>query len=246
MKHRYQTFVRSGNPPMRVVLTHRNAVWLDLTDPDAYNNSIFSKNRKTGTEPAMTHIQGTHHMNNVYAVISDIHGDSKCLSSALKTLESYDISFYLLLGDLINHGPRNGLSREYNPLGIPELLNPLRHDSEVDQKLCEFPLTAPVNTLIIGGHRAVMTHGHIWKPADTEKLALSRNDIFMSGHTHMPVLERNSRGVIIFNPGSLTFPKGPNGIHTMGIIDEKSGTVSLLDISGKKLNTVSFLEQDSF
>ena len=91
-------------------------------------------------------------------VVSDIHGDSKCLSSALKTLESYDISFYLLLGDLINHGPRNGLSREYNPLGIPELLNPLRHkiiavrgncDSEVDQKLCEFPLTAPVNTLII-------------------------------------------------------------------------------------------------
>ena len=189
--------------------------------------------------------------NNVYAVISDIHGDSACLSAALKALESYRISFYLLLGDLINHGPRNGLSQEYHPLGIPELLNPLKHkiiavkgncDSEVDQKLCEFPLTSPVNTLVIGRHRAVMTHGHLWKPADTEKLGLTRNDIFMSGHTHVPILERNSHGVIIFNPGSLTFPKGPDGIHTMGIINENSGTVALLDISGKTLNSLSFLE----
>ena len=189
--------------------------------------------------------------NNVYAVISDIHGDSACLSAALKALESYRISFYLLLGDLINHGPRNGLSQEYHPLGIPELLNPLKHkiiavkgncDSEVDQKLCEFPLTSPVNTLVIGRHRAVMTHGHLWKPADTEKLGLTRNDIFMCGHTHVPILERNSHGVIIFNPGSLTFPKRPNGIHTMGIINENSGTVALLDISGKTLNSLSFLE----
>ena len=189
--------------------------------------------------------------NNVYAVISDIHGDSACLSAALKALESYRISFYLLLGDLINHGPRNGLSQEYHPLGIPELLNPLKHkiiavkgncDSEVDQKLCEFPLTSPVNTLVIGRHRAVMTHGHLWKPTDTEKLGLTRNDIFMSGHTHVPILERNSHGVIIFNPGSLTFPKGPDGIHTMGIINENSGTVALLDISGKTLNSLSFLE----
>jgi putative phosphoesterase len=186
-----------------------------------------------------------------YAVISDIHGDSSYLKIALNTLQSSGISFYLLLGDLINHGPRNGLSREYNPMEIPDLLNPLRHeiiavkgncDSEVDQKLLEFPLTSPVNTLIIAGQKAAMSHGHIWKPAHAENLGLRKNDIFMSGHTHAAVLERNSAGIIIFNPGSLTFPKGSRPDHTMGIIDEEAGTVTLTDIFGKTLSSLKILE----
>ena len=56
------------------------------------------------------------------------------------------------------------------------------------------------------------------------------------------VLERSSVGIIIFNPGSLTFPKGPYPEHTMGIIDEDAGTVMLTDIFGKTLSSLKIRE----
>ncbi|CFV24931.1 phosphodiesterase yfcE [Yersinia enterocolitica] len=82
---------------------------------------------------------------------SDLHGS---LPATKKTLEIFDRSgaqWLVLLGDLLNHGPRNALPTDYQPAAVAECLNPYKNqiiavrgncDSEVDQMLLQFPIMA--------------------------------------------------------------------------------------------------------
>ncbi len=180
-----------------------------------------------------------------YAVISDIHGNATNLAKALTISDQHHADFILVLGDLLNHGPRNGVPTAYDPMQVGALLNARKQqiiavrgncDSEVDSMVVEIPITSVCNTLVINKHRCFMTHGHKYKPTDYAKLALMAGDMFLSGHTHISVLERNDDGVIIFNPGSITFPKG-NGIKSMGIITEKR--IQLVDLDGSVLKELA-------
>ncbi len=58
----------------------------------------------------------------------------------------------IILGDVLNHGPRNALPEGYAPGKVAERLNSVAErivavrgncDSEVDQMLLRFPMTAP-------------------------------------------------------------------------------------------------------
>ncbi len=178
----------------------------------------------------------------VFTIISDIHGDPFFLNQALKIAEKEKTDFYILLGDLLNHGPRNGISDNYNPMEVPNILNGIRSkitavrgncDSEVDQKLCLFPLSKPAATIFINKHRAILTHGHILTENDCENLALGKDDFFMSGHTHKAILKRNKNGTIIFNPGSITFPKSEE--RSIGVINEEEGYIKLLSLNNECL-----------
>ena len=42
-----------------------------------------------------------------FAIISDIHGCLPALEQTLSHLQDFKPDYYLLLGDLLNHGPRN-------------------------------------------------------------------------------------------------------------------------------------------
>ena len=57
----------------------------------------------------------------------------------------------MLLGDILYHGPRNDLPKEYAPKEVIAMLNPLKNqiyavrgncDTEVDQMVLEFPILA--------------------------------------------------------------------------------------------------------
>lgn len=149
----------------------------------------------------------------VLAIISDIHGCATSLEACLKHIEPLQPVQYLLLGDVLNHGPRNPVPAGYAPARVAEWLNERRGkiiavrgncDSEVDQMMLQFPCLAPYNFLLNGSQRVCMTHGHLY-PLD--QLALQPGDLVLSGHTHLAGFSEPLPGVLAFNPGSITFPR---------------------------------------
>ena len=147
-------------------------------------------------------------------IASDIHG---CLSATQKIIEQFRSGRYdylVLLGDILNHGPRNPLPEQYDPTGVTELLNQFADrviavrgncDSEVDQTLLKFPLLAEYNQLLVAGKRLFLCHGHTYAPDNLPPL--QEGDIFCFGHFHTPQLE-SSDGIWLLNPGSASMPRG--------------------------------------
>lgn len=147
------------------------------------------------------------------AIISDIHGCFPALQQTLQHAQQYDPDYYLLLGDVLNHGPRNPVPEGYAPPLVAEALNVLREkiiavrgncDSEVDQMLLQFPCLAPHNQLLLDGRRWFVTHGHLY---ETDELPLTAGDVLLSGHTHVAGIEQDKKGICRINPGSITFPR---------------------------------------
>ncbi|MBR6765540.1 MAG: phosphodiesterase, partial [Clostridia bacterium] len=80
---------------------------------------------------------------------SDIHGSVYYAERVLEAFKNEQADKLILLGDLLYHGPRNPLTRDYQPMKVAELLNENKHnilavrgncDSEVDQMVLEFPV----------------------------------------------------------------------------------------------------------
>lgn len=148
-----------------------------------------------------------------FAIISDIHGCFPALQKTLHHAQQFSPNYYLLLGDILNHGPRNPVPEGYAPPLVAEALNALREqiiavrgncDSEVDQMLLQFPCLAPHNQLLVDARRWFMTHGHLY---DAATLPLVAGDVLLSGHTHVAGIEPNANGIYHINPGSITFPR---------------------------------------
>ena len=83
------------------------------------------------------------------AFISDIHGVPSALSAALKVIDTLGYDKLVLLGDLLYHGPRNGVPDFYDPVRVAAILNERKEniiavrgncDAEVDQMMVEFPV----------------------------------------------------------------------------------------------------------
>ncbi|CAM4013934.1 phosphodiesterase [Vibrio neonatus] len=172
---------------------------------------------------------------------SDLHG---CLASTKKVVEAYLASgaeHFILLGDVLNHGPRNPVPEAYAPAQVAELLNNYKDniiavrgncDSEVDQMLLEFPLMSDFAMVLLeSGQRLFLTHGHLY---NQNKLPpLKSGDVLAHGHTHLPVAQSMGE-YILFNPGSSTIPKGGN-VASYGLLE---GTeLSVLSFTGEVLAT---------
>jgi putative phosphoesterase len=147
-------------------------------------------------------------------VISDLHGAKASLEQALSAFKAEGADSLFILGDYINHGPRNPIPADYEPSKLGPCLNAHKEkivavrgncDSEVDQMILEFPMLSDYAVAFLGGRRLFLTHGHLFNP---DKLPpLSPGDVFLSGHTHVPVLERRG-DIYVVNPGSIGIPKG--------------------------------------
>ncbi|WP_208659752.1 phosphodiesterase [Kosakonia sp. MUSA4] len=145
---------------------------------------------------------------------SDIHGSLPATERVLELFAQSDARWLVILGDVLNHGPRNALPQGYAPVQVAERLNEQASriiavrgncDSEVDQMLLHFPITAPWQQVLLAERRLFLTHGHLFGPDDVPPLAAG--DVLVYGHTHIPVAEQ--RGDIFhFNPGSVSIPKG--------------------------------------
>ena len=148
-----------------------------------------------------------------YMIASDIHGSAYYCRKMMEALEKEQADRLILLGDLLYHGPRNDLPKEYAPKEVIQMMNKEKNriynvrgncDAEVDQMVLEFPVLADYGFMEIDGKTFYMSHGHIYN--ENNLPPFHKGDILLHGHTHVPVCA--DRGDYIYmNPGSLSIPK---------------------------------------
>ncbi len=146
-------------------------------------------------------------------IASDIHGSAYYCKKMLDRYKAEEPDLLVLLGDILYHGPRNDLPREYAPKEVIAMLNPLRSrimcvrgncDTEVDQMVLDFNVMCEQGCLYVNGRRIVIAHGHKLDGAGMP--ALQDGDYLACGHTHIPKCEQRE-GYIYINPGSVSIPK---------------------------------------
>ena len=102
---------------------------------------------------------------------SDLHGSYYWTQKVIDRFKDERADYLVLLGDLLYHGPRNPLPKEYNPQKVIELLNQIKHqiiairgncDSEVDQMVLQFPMMADYNFIPLEDRKLMITHGHLY------------------------------------------------------------------------------------
>ena len=146
-------------------------------------------------------------------IASDLHGSAHYCRAMLAAFDREGADRLLLLGDLLYHGPRNDLPREYAPKDVIAQLNARRGalfcvrgncDCEVDQMVLQFPILADYAVLAECGRRIYLTHGHVINKG--HPLPFAEGDILLHGHTHVPVCE-DCGTFRYLNPGSVSIPK---------------------------------------
>lgn len=149
-----------------------------------------------------------------WMIASDLHGSAYYCRKMLEAFEREGADRLFLLGDLLYHGPRNGLPREYAPKEVIPLLNGKKEkllcvrgncDAEVDQMVLEFPVLADYAVLPVGRRLIYATHGHIYNVKNLPPLA--PGDVLLHGHTHVPAWTEFGQGNLYLNPGSVSIPK---------------------------------------
>lgn len=149
-----------------------------------------------------------------WMIASDLHGSAYYCRKMLEAFEREGADRLFLLGDLLYHGPRNDLPREYAPKEVIPLLNGKKEkllcvrgncDAEVDQMVLEFPVMADYAVLPVGQRLIYATHGHIYHVKNLPPLA--PGDVLLHGHTHVPAWTEFGQGNLYLNPGSVSIPK---------------------------------------
>ena len=146
-------------------------------------------------------------------IASDIHGSAYYCDLLVKEIEKSNYDKVLILGDILYHGPRNDLPRDYAPKQVIAMLNPLKDkllcvrgncDAEVDQMVLQFPIMADYETLKLGDKTLYLSHGHVY---GKDKLPpMNNGDILLGGHTHVPEIVELD-GKVYMNCGSVSIPK---------------------------------------
>ena len=148
-----------------------------------------------------------------WMIASDIHGSAYYCKKLLEAYEREGAERLILLGDILYHGPRNDLPRDYAPREVISLLSPYRSvilavrgncDTEVDQMVLPFPILADYAVLTVGEHLAYLTHGHKYNEENLPPLA--KGDYLINGHTHVRA-RREHEDYVYLNPGSVSIPK---------------------------------------
>ncbi len=149
-----------------------------------------------------------------WMIASDLHGSAYYCRKMLEAFERERADRLFLLGDLLYHGPRNDLPREYAPKEVIPLLNGKKEkllcvrgncDAEVDQMVLEFPVLADYAVLPVGRRLIYATHGHIYHVKNLPPLA--PGDVLLHGHTHVPAWTEFGQGNLYLNSGSVSIPK---------------------------------------
>ena len=147
-------------------------------------------------------------------IFSDLHGSAPAARRVADLARERRPDYLVCLGDILYHGPRNPFPRGYDPALTAESLAPLAGrilavrgncDSDVDAMVLPFPLASDLAWVLDGGLRICASHGHLFSPQALPPLA--RGDVFLFGHTHVPLAETTPQGIHLCNPGSLALPK---------------------------------------
>lgn len=175
-------------------------------------------------------------------IASDIHGSAFYCRKMLETYQEEKAERLLLLGDVLYHGPRNDLPKDYAPKKVIEMLNGIKDeilavrgncDTEVDQMVLKFPILADYSLILADGMRIYATHGHVYH--EDHLPPLMNGDVLLHGHTHIHCAKRAGEHFIL-NPGSVSIPKGGNP-PTYAILED--GTFSIKDFDGNVRESIA-------
>ena len=166
-------------------------------------------------------------------IASDIHGSAFWCGKLMELAEEIQPDHIILLGDLLYHGPRNDLPKDYAPKQVIPMLS--RHaeriiavrgncEAEVDQMVLPFPCMADFSQLLVGNTQFYLTHGHHHTPDNLPPLPAG--SIFLSGHTHVK-LDELRQGIRCLNPGSVSIPK--DGSHSCLIWEDGNFSFKILE-----------------
>lgn len=169
---------------------------------------------------------------------SDIHGSGYYCEKMKKAYDRQGAEKLILLGDLLYHGPRNDLPKEYDPKKVITILNSMKNeilcvrgncDAEVDQMVLEFPILADYMTMFLEDKMVFVTHGHLYHKENLPPL--KRGDILIHGHTHVALIEKELDYTVI-NPGSIAIPKADKPSSYMIY---ENGVFQILDLETDQL-----------
>ena len=179
-------------------------------------------------------------------VLSDTHGSLFYFEKALECLSDCDVLLHA--GDVLYHGPRNDLPKDYNPKGLITKLNELDNiliargncDADVDQMVINHPIQGPYVLSQFGEVRILVNHGYVNSKEETIENAKSMGaTILVLGHTHVKELFVDE-DLIVLNPGSTAIPKdGSHSVATIEIIEidehEFDLDINLIDIETNQI-----------
>lgn len=160
-----------------------------------------------------------------WMIASDIHGSAYYCSRLIEAYKTEQAERLLLLGDVLYHGPRNDLPRDYAPKKVIEMLNAMKDDifavrgnceSEVDQMVLQFPVMAEYALIPAGDSLIYAVHGHNYNEKNLPPL--HKGDILLNGHTHVPKCVEHD-DYVYMNPGSVSIPK-ENSHHGYMIFED--------------------------
>lgn len=156
-------------------------------------------------------------------IASDIHGSAYWCRQLMKLIDGEKPDRVILLGDLLYHGPRNDLPRDYAPKEVIPMLSAIADkiiavrgncDAEVDQMVLPFPILSDSSQLFADGLLLHLSHGHHQSPEALPPLPTG--SVFLSGHTHVK-WDKTIDGIRCLNPGSVSIPK--DGSHSCLIFE---------------------------
>ena len=166
---------------------------------------------------------------------SDIHGSAYYCKKLLEVFKKENAQKLILLGDLLYHGPRNPLPRDYSPKDVCLMLNENKQhilavkgncDSEVDQMVLEFPILNDNLSLFLNEKHIFVTHGH--KISRDNPPFLQKGDVLINGHFHVAEIDQTN-DFVYMNPGSVSLPKN----DFQGYLLFEDGNFKLVSFEGE-------------
>ena len=166
-------------------------------------------------------------------IASDIHGSAYWCQKLMEEIQKENPDRVILLGDLLYHGPRNDLPRDYAPKQVIPMLSGIREkivavrgncEAEVDQMVLPLPCLADYAEILVDGRLFHLSHGHHQNPQNLPPLP--EGSVFLFGHTHVK-LDETVGGIRCLNPGSVSIPK--DGSHSCLIYENGEFFFKLLE-----------------
>ena len=180
-------------------------------------------------------------------LLSDIHGSYSDCTSALDKFEKSSADYLVILGDILYHGPRNPLPKDYAPDLVFENLNKYTDkiiavrgncDAEVDQMVLHFNISNDYDFLALKDRLVYLSHGHIYSPENLPP-GFNSDDVFAFGHIHLPIAEKVN-DYYLANPGSCSMPKDGYP-KSYGIIDDHG--IYIFDFTDKLIKSIEFQDR---
>lgn len=160
-------------------------------------------------------------------IASDIHGSAYYCRLLVERIAHEKPDSIFLLGDILYHGPRNDLPREYAPKEVIAMLNPLAEritavrgncEAEVDGMVLAFDCMQTYKEQTVNGIPLVLTHGHHYNKQ--KPFPKAERHVLLNGHFHVPEAEDCGKFVYI-NDGSVSIPK-QNSPHSYVVMENRT------------------------